>query len=153
MKLAFAKGDNTWFDQICRWRTGGIHTHVEFVFSDGISFSSSQWDGGCRFKEIDYSNPEKWSFVEVGDIDEEALKRWCMMEDSKKYDWLGVLRIFTGRKKHGPDSKWFCSEICTAGLQRFGILKHLEAGKTSPEALWIAAVAREEARLEFARIR
>ena len=136
MKLAFYKGNKTIFDKITTWRTGGSHSHVELVFSTGESFSSSQWDGGVRFKKIEYDTL-KWDILELftNQYSEKVILEWCKTQNGKNYDWRGVLGIFIGKKEDDPD-KWFCSEICTKALQQVGLLTHLVPCYTSPETLW-----------------
>lgn len=40
------------------------YTHVELVFSDGLSFSS-EFGIGPRFKNISYSHPERWAEISL----------------------------------------------------------------------------------------
>lgn len=153
LKLAFYKGGKTFFDRVTRWRTNGVHTHVELVFSDGVAFSSSQWDGGTRFKSIDF-DPAKWDLVQVTlrrSVREANVRDWCSLQLGMKYDWRGILRFFAGRSGEEKRERWFCSEICGEALRRFGILPaDLNPANMSPEDLFIAATAREGAILKRA---
>ena len=144
LKVAFYRGDGRLFNVITKWRTSGEHTHVELVFPDGRSFSSSQWDGGVRFKSIAYE-PEKWHIVmlPLTALEVASVLEFCEREKGKKYDWRGILDFFAG-KGDGDKNSWFCSEICAAALQQVGRFRFLTPARTSPEALWLAAMGRTE---------
>ena len=76
MKVALYKGKRGGsagaFDASVRWWTRGPYSHVELVFSDGMSASASPRDGGVRFKRIDFK-PEHWDFIDLS-VDEEHLR-------------------------------------------------------------------------------
>ena len=113
-------------------------SHVEFVFSDGLFFSSSGLDGGVRFKRINL-NPEHWRFYEmpVSSEEEYSLRLWCKTKVGKKYDWLGVLGFLPSFPTTRDQGRWFCSEIVTAGLHRIGRLCHVIPWRTSPNELFL----------------
>lgn len=145
LQLAFYRGAGNWFDKITRWRTAGDFTHVELVFSDGMSFSSSQWDGGTRFKDIKYTDLEKWVLTPVLGVDEQAVRQWCEGQDGKKYDWQGILKLMTtGGVKGDTAESWFCSEICRAAIASDLVFDWLRPG-CDPDQLYIAATSRHEA--------
>jgi hypothetical protein len=105
MKVALYKGKRGGFagafDAAVRWWTRGAYSHVELIFSDGMSASASARDGGVRFKFIDY-HPDRWDFVEI-DGDEE-------------YDYFGLFG-FVWRPGIGKSRRWFCSEAVAAALK------------------------------------
>jgi hypothetical protein len=117
MKLACYKGKRGgtagFFDAAVRWWTRGPYSHVELVFSDGVSASSSMRDGGVRFKEIEY-HPDRWDFVEI-DGDEKAARAWFTANEGARYDWLGLFG-FVWRPGNGKGRRWFCSEAIAAAL-------------------------------------
>lgn len=144
LQLAFYKGSGNWFDKITRWRTAGDFTHVELVFSDGVSFSSSQWDGGTRFKDIVYTDKEKWVMVRVPGVNEVLIRKWCETQVGKKYDWKGLLKLMaSGNAADKNPEDWYCSNICRAACTIEGIFVWLRPG-CDPDQLYIAARAREE---------
>lgn len=162
IQLAFYRGSGNWFDKLVKARTNGERTHVELVFSPetepqrargyGLSFSSSQWDGGSRFKDIEY-DLTKWDMVPVNTVSggaypsaafESAVRAWCAAHAGLKYDWRGILGFMVGKHDPGAKDRWFCSEICTAALQQGNVFTNLEPSETSPQSLWIAAKARQE---------
>ena len=97
-------------------------THVELVFSNGDSFSSSSFDDGARFKKIDYQkHPERWKIFEIDpfggrnvEAEEQVLKYFCQDYVGKKYDFWGVIWYFGFNKRKDRlqnNNKWWCSEI------------------------------------------
>ena len=87
-------------DKIISARTNGPAVHVELVFSDGISFSSSQWDGGVRFKQIDYIDDPKWALVPLylTPEQESRVRATAELLAAVKigYDWKGILGFMAG---------------------------------------------------------
>ena len=114
MKLAFYKGvHGNIFDWLILLWTWGKYSHVELVFGDNTSFSSSQWDSGVRFKKINYSHLNRWDFIELPfDADEEeVIKEKCKKLVGKAYDWIGIIfDQFLPLNIHDQD-KWWCSEV------------------------------------------
>lgn len=112
-------------------------SHVEFVFSDGVFFSSSGQDGGCRFKEIT-PKPENWEMFHFGlsASSEIELRQVCqqLVYRKVKYDWLGVLG-FVIQVRACP-KRLFCSECLVSCLQQIGLLLHIDKTKVSPNDLW-----------------
>ena len=119
MKLACYKGKRGgtagFFDAAVRWWTRGPYSHVELVFSDGMSASSSMRDGGVRFKEIEY-HPDRWDFIELN-VDEEyvlasILKRLKQDEEQLRRIADELAQAFIAhRLNHGFDEAlaraWF----------------------------------------------
>ena len=103
-----------WTDWIISRWTRGPFSHCEFLFSDGMCFSSSSRDGGTRFKQIELQ-PKHWDYYSLPvDIQTEHMIRlWCEGEVGKAYDWLGV---FGYPLKIQNKNKWFCSEILITAL-------------------------------------
>ena len=101
-------------------------THVELIFSDGISLSSSSFDGGVRFKWIDYNkHPERWRVFKVNGLDlspveEQELKNRMQDYVGCKYDFAGVI-FYYGLKIKNPkfqnDNKWWCSELVSLAIE------------------------------------
>lgn len=114
MKLAFYKAEHgNIIDKLIGLWTRGPFSHVELLFSDGVSFSSSQWDGGVRFKKIDYSHKERWSFLDIDGIaNESEVKYLANKLRGAKYDWLGIFLYEFLPFNIQNSKKWYCSEIC-----------------------------------------
>lgn len=92
------------------------YSHVELFFSNGMSFSSSPRDGGCRFKVISYD--DKWIGVDIpmSPQREYELALKCMKYEGKKYDWLGIFLYFLIPAGIEDGSRWWCSEVCAKVL-------------------------------------
>jgi hypothetical protein len=136
MLVAFYKGKNFWSKLIKFW-TKSEYTHCEIIFSDGIWFGNSRgWASNVSFHS--YTDLKNWDFLEFN-IDhhtEQKIKKWCEEQDGKKYDWVGFyLSQVISLKGDSPD-KWFCSEICTAALQRAGVFPYIKPSSISPGKLY-----------------
>ena len=93
------------------------YTHVELEFDDDKSFSS-EFGIGPRIKQIDYSHPERWMFVDLPWITAEAQRRVRYRAELhaalcnagyEKYDTRGALGCaVTG---HDDRWNWYCSEV------------------------------------------
>lgn len=102
------------YSRLTRWLDRGPYSHVELVFSDGVSASSSFIDGGIRFKEIAY-NPDHWDFIEVPAVLEDAARRWFREHMGHPYDLWGNVRFAIGFARDS-NGAWFCSEAVMAAL-------------------------------------
>lgn len=119
----------------------GGFSHCELRFSTGVFFSSSGMDGGVRFKHI-VPVASHWDLIDLPAIDwfmERRMMDWCMTQVGRKYDWRGVLHFVSPCKQ--DQRRWFCSEICTAALQRVGLLGHVPPWQVSPNSLRLIVLA------------
>jgi hypothetical protein len=140
LDLIFYKVDNQkkkpwekgWFSQQIANHAQGEHSHVEFkfTFADGTvwCFSSSEQDGGSRFKEGKkvLKNPDRWNKIRVT-IDPLLIGNvwnFCVEQEGKRYDWWGVLRFKLSFIKENPKT-WYCSEVTQAALHRIGLFPRL----------------------------
>ena len=116
--------------------------HVETLFSDGVSFSA-QFGIGARYKDIQYSHPERWDELCLPWITPEMEKGcrlkadiWYALQASgvSQYDTLGAI----GCAGSGMENPWdpFCSEVCYDILPQNMILSVLNH-KLYPERLWL----------------
>jgi hypothetical protein len=89
-----------------------------------LSFSSSERDGGCRFKPASmvYKNTEKWDVEPVTDTMDEAMRmlHFFLCENGKDYDWAGIAHFKVNIVNQNP-SKWYCAEICCKGKTEVGL--------------------------------
>jgi hypothetical protein len=92
------------------------YIHVETRFSDGVSWSS-EYGIGPRFKQIEYSNPDRWTSCPHPWLtkDDEVLMRrraaiWCELRKANmsKYDIHGALGCAITGNENPFDP--FCSE-------------------------------------------
>jgi hypothetical protein len=118
MKVALYKGKRGGFagafDAAVRWWTRGAYSHVELIFSDGMSASASSRDGGVRFKDIEY-HPDRWDIIEI-EADEEYARAFFEKRVGLKYDYFGLFG-FVWRPHSGSALLWFCSEIVMGALK------------------------------------
>jgi hypothetical protein len=118
MKAAFYKGTRPGlhglYNRFVRWWTRGNYSHIEVMFSDGMSGSSSFLDGGVRFKKIDF-DPANWDFIDLPDELESASRAWFTTHEGKAYDYWMNLRFCFGFMPESKD-KYACSESCMASL-------------------------------------
>jgi hypothetical protein len=156
IQLAFYRASaGTWLDYAIDRLSGGLgFSHVELVISDGWSFSSTSRDRsiyrdghpkrtGTRWKWIDYSaHPERWVIVPfdpyaiVTEAAELRMVRFADDELDCLYDWRGVVRMAPGMGWLGQSpTRWFCSEVVIAMIQRVGFLCGLNAWEFSPNSL------------------
>ncbi len=117
-KAAFYKGTKTGFpgiyNRLVRFIDRGPYSHVEMIFSDGMSASSSYMDGGVRFKRIDF-DPEHWDFIELPAEKEAEARRWFRDRIGSGYDLAGNMHFVFGPVPESKN-KWFCSEATMAAL-------------------------------------
>ena len=118
MKVAFFRGKRGGFagafDAAVRWWTRGAYSHVELVFSDGMSASSYARDDGVRFKDIEY-HPDRWDIIEI-EADEEYARAFFEKRLGLGYDHFGLFG-FIWRPGVGKSRRWFCSEAVAAALK------------------------------------
>lgn len=105
----------------------------ECISNYGLSFSSSEMDGWCRFKAIEW-NYNNWNFVDIEVTREEYidLLKFCRKENWNKYNtiWIFFAQILNYNKKR--KGTWFCSEIVTRALQEIWKLCTLNSLFTNP---------------------
>ncbi|MCE3262610.1 MAG: hypothetical protein K0R43_1689 [Pseudoduganella sp.] len=133
-RAAFYKGTRPGlpgvYNRVVRWWTRSKHSHMELIFSDGLSASSSFEDGGVRFKRINYSS-DNWDFRELPQWMEAPARRYFEDRKGWRYDLLGQLHFIISPIR-GAVRKLFCS---AAGL---GALMIEESYRYSPgEAYFI----------------
>ena len=94
------------------------YSHSELIFEDWFSFSSSETDGGVRFKKIKYKKGN-WDTIslKISDSNYNKILSFCEKEVWNKYNfiWIVLAQILNMKFKWNWD--WFCSEICARALQ------------------------------------
>lgn len=122
MYLAFYKATNDDLKGRLINRLSGNYgySHVELVFSDGMSFSSSPRDGGVRFKAIEF-NPDRWVFFRLRYTPkhEAIIRARARSIEGAEYDWLGIFCHQLLPVGVQNDSKWWCSEAIQWALYEF----------------------------------
>lgn len=129
MKIAFYRawaGGGSTMDKLVSLWTRSPYSHCELIFSDGTSFSSSSRDGGVRFKQVKYVSG-RWDVMLFETEYEVEMRQWCDSQLGKKYDYLGILSHVIMLPFIQDNSRWYCSEICSAALQ----IGNFYCGKTT----------------------
>lgn len=135
MQLCFYKAryGNFW-DKTISWFTGSVYSHVELRFSDGMCFSASPVESGVRFLYIKLD--ERWDVIDLPNVSEEKekeIRNWCETQVGKGYDWFAIFGYFYGwligwfplcNSRLDDSRYWYCSEICTYPLTKFGVLDY-----------------------------
>lgn len=151
INLAFFKAEyGGLFAKLIKWKTKGIHSHVEMIFPDyvvydekrnrelSLCFSSYEKEGGVRFKFI-YLDPKKWDIVPVEIPDDKPHELMVLASSltDAGYDWFGIVGFVLPHVPERPD-RFFCSEVVVYVLQQaVGILLDLVSYKTSPAQLFL----------------
>lgn len=137
MKIAFLKGTKI-FDRLIKLWTWSSYSHCEYVFSDNITIGTDlNFPLNVKNKGI-LQYTSKWEIIEVRMTPEQEkiVRDFVNLQVGKGYDWKGIwLSQFLPLKKENPD-KWFCSELCAAGLQKAGLLDCINPCRISPGKLY-----------------
>ena len=114
-----------------KWKDG--YSHTELVFSDNDMFSASSRDSLVGWRKFHPSEHWDVEFIAMSYQDEDKLRRECNKLAGAKYDYAGILGFVIGT----PDasSRWFCSEVVTAMLQKVQVLTGLDPSKVSPNRM------------------
>lgn len=125
IQIAFYKHSEWLFGRLIRWKQSlsydkkySQYSHVEIVFSDSLSFSSSERDGGVRFKKIDF-NDGHWDLVDVHvtTIEYNKMITFCIKHKWEWYNWIWILVSQMLNFNIRSKKNWFCSEIVARSLQ------------------------------------
>lgn len=130
MKVAFYKYEHgNYEDWLIAKATSSKFSHVELIFDDGYSFSSSPRDNGVRFKKINYV-PEKWEIIDlkVSDLRKINIERKAKSIVRKKYEYdrVAIYCGWAGIRSYG---KFICSDVISYLL--FDIMEF-----TTPQELY-----------------
>lgn len=109
---------------------------VDSIDNFGLSFSSSEVDGWCRFKAIDWKT-EHWDFVDlnVSQSDYAKMLNFCRKQNGNRYWTIAIFfaQVLNFNKKR--NGTWFCSEIVTRTLQEMWMLCSMNSLFTKPGEL------------------
>ncbi len=131
--IAFYKAEGQFMDKLIRWWTGSPYSHCELVIG-GLSYGSSNRDGGVRSKYIEWDS-HSWDFLEIPEqalgVRQDEAHDWFMKNMGRKYDWFGLLWFVVPINLQDP-KKWFCAEAIAEAL------KLQDSWKYSPHTLYLA---------------
>lgn len=121
------------FSRVIRWFSRSDYSHVSLWFWDardahgGLVFEAIEGHG-VRVLPADHYRQARtagrivcYTLREPMDVTE-TMAAWhaANAEVGAHYDWLGVFRFVTRRRKNGHPDKWFCSELAAYALERAG---------------------------------
>lgn len=120
MKLAFYHGPRKGIRDklisiVVKAVTRGPFDHVELIFSDGRTGTSSLDLGGVSIVHDKQHDPAHWVIVPVAG-NEYAAWLWFVEHRGQRFDvWTVFAFLWTWLHRDCPD-KWFCSEAVAAAL-------------------------------------
>lgn len=160
MKMAFYRGmgeGGTWKNKAAHRAIAIVsspHTHVELVFSDGLSFSS-EFGIGPRIKNIFYSHRDRWTIIDLPFITAEMEARIRRRAELLaalcragliKYDTRGGIGcLWTGIDRAW---KYFCSEVVYDVIAPEIAIPRLNFKMHPQKLLQIMAIVNEVNRLD-----
>ena len=100
--------------------TQSEYCHCELIFpkiiGDKNSFSASGFEGRVRFKNILYTHPERWHFIEIPimsmDRTLQAIHWRAQCIDGLPYDYKMIVFSFVLPFRRDDPFKYCCSEAC-----------------------------------------
>lgn len=132
MKVAFYKGTRPEFwpglyNKLVRKIDGGIYSHCEIVFSDGVCWSASFMDKGVRPKTFEM-NPDKWDLIQLpSDWDEAKARAFAEDHDEQPYSLLGNFKFIRGLRWLPIGKGTFCTmfgaAVCNVSKPELGWTK------------------------------
>ena len=138
MKLAFHKGDAV-LSRIIEYGTHGPYSHVELVFSDGLSFSArAELNPAVNIITPDFSD-QLWDFIEIpAKYPEQPARAWAELQKGKGYDWAADF-AFPMPWIKDDTHKLMCASSCTLALQQAGLFRDFLPSQVSPVQLAVMA--------------
>ena len=114
MRVAFHKNGQRIGDKVIQWWDGGIYSHCEIVFSDGLWASASYADG----KQVrgKYKMPnENWDYIPLPASYEQGARGFFEKTKGMPYDLFGRIRFIVAPYR-GDGNKYWCSEWVAEAL-------------------------------------
>lgn len=146
VSVAFYKGGGPHeplMNRLTRWLTGEF-VHCEMVFVDEQSpkhnASCSVWAGENVFYKPKTFGRDGWSYLSINVPTETAteMRNWCKEQAAKNlpFNKWGFYRALTPFPRYTDGTCWFCSELCTACLQKGGYFETSVPSTMTPTHLW-----------------
>ena len=123
---------------LIRLQSRGVYSHAAVELDTGEIVEAWQGSGVRLLKRLKHGRSDVDTFTVRNLTTEHAMgvTSFLTSQIGKPYDYIGVLRFVTRRRKGGP-RKWFCSELVFAAFKAVGIslLERTEAWEVSPQLL------------------
>jgi hypothetical protein len=136
IRLAFYKASHgTFVDKLISFVSRGEYSHVELIFEDMRSFSSSPRDDGTRFAVLQY-DLGKWDFVDIHVTDQQytSILNYCKKNAGKKYDWMGVFSFVLPLRQ--DRKRFYCTEVIVLAFQAASLWLNCNPSRISPIQLY-----------------
>lgn len=121
------------FSRLIRWFSRSDYSHVSLWFWNpsntygGVVYEAMEGHGVRALPATAYRAAREAGQIRLYTLREpltpdEAVQVVLALEAEigAGYDWLGVLRFVSRRRKDGHPKKWFCSELVTYALAKAG---------------------------------
>lgn len=120
MKAIFWIGRSGFFGSLIRFFKHKGISHSEILFSDGYAGTSDADKGGVVLYKLDPFVSTDWYVIDLPvTLEQEVeVRRFFVEEAGAKYDWKGIFFSQVFPWNWASKTRWFCSESCTAALQR-----------------------------------
>lgn len=130
---------------VIEWFGHGWTSHVDTVLDDG-TLLGARMDGGVAIRQPGYATFSRTERVILPTTAEiaAAYHDFLMGQIGKRYDVEGICAFIVGRNWRDP-SRWFCSELVSAGLERAGYFPSplsTPSNRITPPDLLLALSAR-----------
>lgn len=143
MLIVFHESVNSPYEALISLFSRSWCNHVELVFDQvlehGPNWFSADGSKGVRFA---HGPTRKGDWTDcrlpISPQQEVQLYNWAQQQLGCDYDWLGVCRFVDPLIPLFPaphPTRWFCSEICLAGLQEIGWFPGLQPHRCAPADL------------------
>lgn len=136
-KILLFKGKGI-ISRLIRWQTNGQYSHAAIQLPDKRIIEAWHKPNRVRLR----GPLQDWSNVDAFDVEGMDAAQWTMASSwlqqqiGKKYDFNGVFR-FLSRRRKDKDDKWFCSELVFHCVKEGGIdlLERIKGAQVSPTVL------------------
>lgn len=146
--LQFVEGSG-FGSALIKYYDHGLYSHVDSVLPDGTLLGARDdvIDGipsGVQIRPASYVAGETVLRVTIPctDAQQDAFYAFMRAQLGKPYDETSIAAFALGRDWRADDS-WFCSELCSAGIEASGLVPPLSApaNKIAPDDLLLVVSA------------
>lgn len=128
IRVAFYKGDGSWWNSIVRWWTKSPYSHAELIMPDEITWISISpfLSSRVESREKEEYEENNWDFIDFFITEKEYHELEDFYEETKgsTYDWAGMIlsQIIPLNLRIKNVSKWYCSEWIAHALRAADII-------------------------------
>lgn len=144
IRLRFVEGGG-WDSHIIEWDSRCSWSHVEAMLGASRTLGA-QLIGGVKVRDIDDRIYRKTVRTKVYSIEcdadaEEKFTKFMFSQNGKPYDWRAIISFELGVRDWREEDSWFCSELCSRGLELAGLLRlpnDLPVWRLTPRDLYMS---------------